>query len=301
MSFIRQGLHIDEIVVNHMNKANDKFIDMNSNNKNSTNAAAEYFLQTLPRLKEVENLIPRTKITVLDLTDYLFQSLEKVGDASWVLDKKEQINIAGMTRFNYIFFDDIKKTFDKTKSLGLITGLEKPRSYIENGEYFLLFTDRPANIITVKEHIHEYSNCEVEMFYWSPSPTALKIMTKQAHTIKKYLEAFPEKQELWRIERLYSGTMVRLIHERILRPLLYTTWDDKWYQADKAIKDWYSEFDEWFFDHYTDTKTFYIWKEGIDFLSQHLTPHIKYEGDKPDGLQPFHKRYKIGPIVNYKK
>jgi hypothetical protein len=299
MSFIRQGLHLDEIIINHMNKANDQFTDLNPTNKNSTNAAAEFHLQTLPRLKEVENLIPQTKITILDLTDYLFQSLEKIGDASWVLDKKEQVNIAGMTRFNYIFFDDIRKNFDKGRKLGLITGLEKPRSFIENGEYHLLFTDRPANIITVKEHMHEYTNCSVEMFYWSPSPIAIQIMTKQAHTIKKYLEMFPQKQELWKIERLHSGTMIRIIHERILRTLLYTTWDNNWYQADKAIKDWHSEFDQWFFDHYTDTKTFHIWKEGIDYLKNNLSSLIKYDDNTADGLVPFHKKYKVGPIKRY--
>ena len=51
MSFIRQGLHLDEIIINHMNKANDQFTDLNPTNKNSTNAAAEFHLQTLPRLK----------------------------------------------------------------------------------------------------------------------------------------------------------------------------------------------------------------------------------------------------------
>ena len=72
MSFIRQNLHIDEIVVNVMEKANSKFTIIDSNNKSNWNAGAEHRLQTVPRLKEIENTIPNTKITILDLSDFLF-------------------------------------------------------------------------------------------------------------------------------------------------------------------------------------------------------------------------------------
>lgn len=292
-SFIRQGLHIDEIVVNNMNKATDKFTDLNVNNKSNTNASAEFYLQTMPRLKELENLIPNTKIKILDLTDHLFESLENVGDASWILDKKEQANIAGMTRFNYIYFNDIRKNFDKGKKIAIVVGLEKPRTYIENGEFFLVFNDRAANIITVAEHMKEYPNSSVELFYWSPNTTALNIITKQVHVIKRWLEAFPEKQTLWQKET-FSGEMFRMVHERILRNLIYTTWDDTWYQADKAVQDWYSEFDQWFFTHYNDTKTFQVWKEGIDYITKTANEYIRYTDNKADGLYNCLKHYKIG-------
>lgn len=294
-SFIRQGLHIDEIVVNNMNKATDKFTDLNVNNKSNTNASAEFYLQTMPRLKELENLIPNTKIKILDLTDYLFESLENVGDASWILDKKEQANIAGMTRFNYIYFNDIRKNFDKGKKIAIVVGLEKPRTYIENGEFFLVFNDRAANIITVAEHMKEYPNSSVELFYWSPNNTALNIITKQVHVIKRWLEAFPEKQILWRKET-FDGEMFRIVHERILRNLIYTTWNDQWYQADKAVQDWYSEFDQWFFKNYNDTKTFQVWKEGIDYVTTAANEYIRYTDNKADGLYNCLKHYKIGRI-----
>jgi hypothetical protein len=46
MSFVRQGLHIDEIVVNTMHKQVKNSVDLNPNNKDPKNAAAEYYLQT---------------------------------------------------------------------------------------------------------------------------------------------------------------------------------------------------------------------------------------------------------------
>jgi diphthamide synthase (EF-2-diphthine--ammonia ligase) len=76
MSFIKQGIHLDEIVVNTMEKGNKKSTSINNKNVQATNAAAEHELQTVPRLKEAAALIPRTKITICDLTDYLFDYLD---------------------------------------------------------------------------------------------------------------------------------------------------------------------------------------------------------------------------------
>jgi hypothetical protein len=295
MSFIRQGLFIDEIVVNTMNKATEKFTEVNAQNKENKNAAAEYQLQTFPRLKEVENLIPNTKITVLDLSDHLFDFLNKTGDGSWVLDKKEQVNIAGATRFNYIHFDEIRKQFDKDKKIALILGVEKPRTYIKDGIFYMAFQDRAANIVTVAEHIRDYTNSSVEFFYWSPEGT--RIICKQVHVIKKWLEAFPEKQSLWEWGGQFSPTTFRLVHERILRTLIYSTWNNEWYQADKAVKDWYSEFDAWFYEGFADTNAFHVWKDGLNYLEASLGPYIKKdEQGNADGLQSFFRTYAIGPM-----
>ena len=97
MSFIRQGIHLDEIVVNTMEKGNKKSTNLVAGDVKATNAAAEHDLQTVPRLKEAAALLPNTKITVCDLTDYLFDYLEGKGDESWVFDKREGLNPAGMT------------------------------------------------------------------------------------------------------------------------------------------------------------------------------------------------------------
>ena len=78
------------------------------------------------------------------------------------------------------------KNFDKNKTIALVVGLEKPRTWIKKGVLYMVMNDRAANIITVAEHIRDYTNSSVEFFYWSPD--ALKIIAKQCHTIKKWLE-----------------------------------------------------------------------------------------------------------------
>jgi hypothetical protein len=291
MSFIRQGLRIDEIVVNQFEKASKQFIDLNPNNKNATNAGAEHYLQTMPRLKEIAALIPETKISVVDVSEHIFDFMEGAGDASWVLEKREGINPAGSTRFNYLHLMEVRKRFDKEKSIGLVVGVEKPRvSITKEGNFVMRFVDRAANIITVAEHIKDYTNSTVEFFYWSPD--CVPMMIKQGHLIKKYLIANPQLQKHWYAPNI-TPESVRLIHERILRSLLYTTWNNEWWQADKAISDWYSEFDHWFIKGYSETKAVKVWQEGINYVQTHLSNYMNKEGD---GLQHYFKFYNMGPF-----
>lgn len=290
MSFVRQGLHVDEIVVNQFEKAGKKFIDLDPNNRSAKNAGAEHYLQTLPRLKELATLIPKTKITIADLSDHIFKSMEVAGDASWILSKREGINPAGATRFNYLHLAEVRKRFDKEKSICLIVGIEKPRTTIVNGRMVIRFIDRAANQVTVAEHIKEYENSTAEFFYWSPD--CVPMMIKQGHVIKKYLGANPHLQQHW-YGHSFTFKTFRLIHERILRSVLYTTWDNNWWQADKATLDWYSEFDSWFTDGYDDTRAVKVWKEGINYVQQNLTDFIKEDGD---GLKTYYKTYDLGPV-----
>lgn len=291
-SFVRQGLHIDEIIVNNMDKANSKFTDINSNNIDPKNAAAEYHLQTLPRLKELAPYIPKTKITVCDLSDHLFDYMNNAKDASWVLTRKEGLNPANVTRFNYLHFNDVRKQFDKSKSIVLLLGVDKPRVYIKDNYMHIRFADRAANIIPVPEHLDDYDNTTVDFFYWSPY--SLDILTKQVHVIKRWLKSHPEFIDLFEPNKMSTDMRIyRWYHERLLRTVVYSTWDNNWYQADKAIKDWTSEFDQWFEDGYQETSAYKIWLEGIDYIKDTLYPFTNENNGDLDGLKIIGKNYKV--------
>lgn len=300
-SFLRQGLHIDELIINTMEKGSSKFTIIDPTNKNPENAASEHYLQTLPRLQEIQNRSPKTKITILDLTDYLFKSWLSAGDASWVMDKREGLNPLNVTRFNYIHFNDVRKQFDKDKKIALILGVEKPRTFIHtNNKFYIRFTDRATNIITIAEHIKEYPNAVVEYFYWSPD--SCDILCKQAHTIKKWLEMAPQNQPLWFHKNMTAETF-RLVHERVLRNLIYTTWNDSWFQSNKATKDWYSEFDSWFIQGFKGTKHHNVWLEGIKYVKTHAAKFVNNECGYADGLKIFAFNYPVGsmnPPINLK-
>jgi hypothetical protein len=300
MSFIRQGLHIDEIIVNTLEKGWERFTVVDPSVTSSSNNGAEHYLQTIPRLKEIEKLIPNTKITICDLTDHVYDSFNRVGDASWVLGKMEALNPIGITRFNYIYFSEVRKRFDKQKSLGIVLGVEKPKSSIVNGNFWMRFVDRSANMVTITNHLAGYDNTEVEYFYWNPD--CVPMLIKQGHVMLKWLTVNPDMQKYWDSKTL-TYKIARLYHERLLREVIYySTWNTTWFQVDKATKDWYSEFDNWFIEGATGTKAKHIWDEGISYIANKLSSHLRINEDTnaPDGLQSHVKKYLIGTLpTNY--
>lgn len=294
MSFIRQGLHIDELLINTTERGWNGTVDLDPNNKSNTNSGAEHYLQLIPRLKEVEKFIPKTKITICDMTDSITSSFTKVGDASWIFNKKEALNPIGLHKFNYIYIDEVRKKFDKEKRIGLVFGTEKPRTYVRGNKFFVSFSDRAANMVNIVTHIEDYDNTTVEFFYWSPD--AVRMLIKQGHVVKQWLDANPQFLEHWDIDKLTFKTF-RLVHERLLRSVVYpTTWNDNWYQSDKATKDWNSEFDLWFIDGMKDEDTRIIWDEGVTYATEKLAQYLRIdpETNRADGFHVINRPYFIG-------
>lgn len=295
-SFLRQGLHIDELLINTMSEGNGNFMAVSEDNKSSQNAAAsEHILQTIPRLREIQNRSPKTKITEVDLTKFLFSFFDSHGDASWIESKREGLNPLNVTRYNYLYFSEVRKKFDKDKKIAIVVGVEKPRTYIHSvtNEFYVRFNDRAANIASVNDFVKDYPNSTVEYFYWSPD--AVDIICKQSHVIKKWLEINPQYKPLWTGTAL-SKEMFRLVHERVLRTLIYTTWNDHWYQADKSTKDWHSEFDTWFIQGHAGSKSHAIWLEGLKYVETNASNFINRKENLADGLIMFNQDYRIGSM-----
>jgi hypothetical protein len=134
----------------------------------------------------------------------------------------------------------------------------------------------------------------VEYFYWAPE--SVDMLCKQGHIIKRWLELTPEKQEFW-LESRVNKSVKRLVHEKLLRTVIYNTWRSEWYQANKSTSDWYSEFDSWFHTNYRDTDAYKNWKAGVDLLKNNLSPFLNYNKmEEPDGLISISHDYCLGRI-----
>ena len=216
-------------------------------------------------------------------------------DESWLDFTKERLNVSGLMRHNFIHFSEIRKKFDKDKKIAMILGIEKPRTWIDReGVFRMFFGDQAVNIATVEEFLGDYNNARVENFYWSP--TCAPMIAKQTHIIKRFLEKSPHLIPCWTPS--LSGDfskMFRSVHERILRPILYSTWHSSYWQANKSTLDWYSEIDNWFIKGFNNTREFAIWKAGLDYVATHAADYIKKNIKNP-GLVPFTKEYVIGKM-----
>ena len=288
MSFLRQNLHIDEILVNTFEGAN-KIIVNDESVKDNWNYGAEYKLQVYPRLEEIRKQMPKTKITVVDLSDHVFEKLRESEDPSWVLDQKEVLNPSGITRYNYLHFKEIRKQFDRSYKIGMVMGIEKPTVYIKDNKFHLVFFDRSSNIAPVHIHFKEYDNTTIEYFYWHP--TCTKMIAKQVHTVKKWLLANPQLQHIWEVKDKDSTQNGALVHQ-LLRDVIYSdTWNNSWYQASKSTKFWYDEIDQWFFDLYKDTPEYANWERGVNWVKENAVDYMAAGGGS---LKIFHKIYYAG-------
>jgi hypothetical protein len=200
-SFIRQGLHIDEIVTNHMGKATSGTTVLDPNIKNSWNFAAEHELQAVPRLQYIYDKLPRTKITVLDVSDVVVDSMKTMfTDADWVLHRNDHLSVGQLFRYNYFYFSELKKKFDKNLRVGIVVGADKPKTYIDaNSDFWVMFTDINVNITTINDFNSDYTNVATELFYWGNSTAPL--VCKQAHVIKRWLELNPKYQPVWKSQK----------------------------------------------------------------------------------------------------
>jgi hypothetical protein len=290
-SFIRQNLHIDEIVVNHVSQGTAGVTVLDVNRKDPYNFSAEYQLHTVPRLQYIQNKLPKTKITTIDVSNSILDSVRSFKDESWVLDRRDNISLGTAFRYNYFYFDEVKKRIDKGKQVAIIIGTDKPITRLDDqNNFYITFTDATVNVIAVSDH-NQYPNVTVELFYWSKD--SLPILSKQAHTIKHWLTVNPSRQLLWRST---DYGVFRKYQEKWIRDIIYTNWDKNWFQADKAIGWWHNEFDNWL-THPELKAELDNWQRGKDFLINAAQDFlVKDKLGRYDRFSIFQKKYFIGKL-----
>jgi hypothetical protein len=289
-SFLRQGLFIDEIVINGAFKATEKFIVLDTAQTANWNINAEYQLNAVDKLKEIQARSPGTKITVNDTTDAIVDAFVQGSDGAWAKNKKEVLNPNGTNNFNLTFFRDLRVTFDKGKHVALVIGLDKPKVRVIDGQCYLFFIDKIANITQIQDHIVEYPNLRTEMFYWHPD--SCDMLAKQAHVILRLINSNEQYRKIFEDT---SVKAMRFTQESLLKTLIYTTWKQEWFQVDKPVKDWDCEYDYWFSRGWAGTEAHRNWWRGLDYVAKQIGANTK---NGFLGIAPIlSKFYYIGPVT----
>jgi hypothetical protein len=294
-SFIRQGLHIDEILTNHLSKASASTTVHDENRVEATNFHAEHSLQALPRIRELYDRLPRTKFTVLDVSDTLIESMKDTfKNEQWAIHGSDHLSMSYQFRTNYTYFAEVKRRFDKSKNIGFVLGADKPNTYLDGDDLYVVFSDKVANLPNLSQHNKEYDNITLEFFYWAP--TTAPMVCKQAHIIKRWLAHSPENmKESWRRQDLIAW---RTFKEQITRGLVYTTWREDWFQTTKSDVWWNSQYDHWAHVNPELAQVKEQWRKGLDYLVKIAPSQILHKNGLPDGLRAFTKAYKVGTIAS---
>ena len=294
-AFMDQGLLVDEIVSNWALDASSKYIVLDSKQHDSWNNVAEYHLNCVERIKEIQARSPATKITVNDTSQALIDTFLTADDASWTAGKREVLNPTGATNYNYKYFSDVRKQFDRDKKIAIVLGQDKPKLIIKDRQLYTYFVDKTINLTSVQEHLGEYPNCHTMFFYWSPD--SCDMLAKQAHVILRAINKNP------RVATLFSTTDARtqrIFQEPMLKRWLYSTWNTNWFQVHKAMGDWNSTIDHWFTRGWAGTREHAIWQAGIQHVTSSLDAKYlaKDKNGTVSGTVPFISPcYYIGTVV----
>jgi len=292
-SFVRQNLHIDEIVSNWTLDIAKDYTVLDTNQRETWNHNAEYHLHTKHRLNEIAKQIPKTKITVIDTSKTLLDTFINAKDASWVNDKKDVLNPYGTTNYNYTYFKEIRSQFDKGKSIAFVIGGDKPRLSIRNDKLYLAFNDKGVNMIQMQDHIKEYPNAEPVLFYWDGD--CADMLCKQSHVVRKWIQANPSKKFAWESTDI---KVIRHVQEEYLKTILYSNWNPTWFQVKKSTLDWNSELDRWFIEGRKNTTEHHIWLEGLRYVRDRIGSYLVNDNGTVRGSVPLYSHnYFIGDIA----
>jgi hypothetical protein len=243
-AFVKNNIHLDEVVMFH-SFAGDG--DKNSfYNFETFNVAMPYVE------KHLKN--KTTKITVIDQTQHTFDYWNIVNKFDFVHYNNYNFSPNNLARQ---YAKAHLSIFDESKSVAYITGIDKPCIVYNEGDTYFHFTDCIDTTVSYMYHDKGKTKHIDEFFFWTPNFT--KIVIKQTHVIKKFLDKLDETTLNFFINQklLSSGhgenvivknqKFYRISNELLIR-LIYPSWDITTPSVGKSSTGFiYSQRDSWFF------------------------------------------------------
>lgn len=227
-SFLDNGIHLDEICVKWAKDVIDNNIyQPNTEEVTALNYLSEWDYAIKPVLEEVAQKHPNIKIEILDW----FKDKGSIGreEVFSVVNHWHDVEVTSLA----VWSPRESELTEKGKKVAGIYGIDKPQTYFEDGNAYMIFLDSATAMGTpCPQNIYG-----AEYFYWSPKFPALPF--EMAHTaIKAFnLSSDVKKIKLTRDEK----TDVRLFmlkmgyQQKFLRYVIYDNWTGR-FQAIKPVQ-----------------------------------------------------------------
>lgn len=248
-AFVLNNIHIDEVVVGaYRSQTAGKYeVSLSTDAKNML-SEWDYLIE--PRLKWLEKVSPRTKISIVDP----FDNLERH-------DPNEDIATVTL-KHNYIGYKRWKAVDDlllerqaKHPNFSIIMGISPPVPTRVKKHFLVYFFD-VATTVWGSDYTDKGLRRHVEFFYWTPDMP--EIVSAQAHALLDNLKKHPRFINLipqWQLSATGQPKTLGIngYHEalrRWMKWVLYPTYDYRLLQVNKntspiAIPEWQS----WFYDN----------------------------------------------------
>ncbi len=246
-SFILNNIHLDEVVVTWArSQTAGRYTP--SLNTDATNYNSEWDFLVEPKLKWLEKVAPKTKITILDNFEDMrpeepyddFMSL--TGKHGWQSIKRW----AGVDQL-------LMSRQEQHKNCAVIMGVNPPLVCRLKRHFLAFFAD--GQTTTYMSDYTPRGERKIEFFYWTPDMP--EIVKEQSHALLKNLKLNPQFQNLIQeIQINKSETTTKLTkrqredQRRWIKSVLYPTYDYQSLQVDKNSRpigrsEWFS----WLFNN----------------------------------------------------
>lgn len=227
MSFLNNGIKLDEIYVTWNEQIDSKVHTPNTTVTGAENLLSEWHFVLKPSLEKIAREHPEIKITVKDPfavnldTLYSDNTMERPGHYYGVFELMRQNTIP----------DSISEQASKGKKVADIWGIDKPYIIFDRGTAYLYFLD--ATVYGVPRNVEPYGGT-TELFYYTIDMPEL--VFEQGYKVLQYfLEHKPEAErfELMKM-KAYDWNLYQW-YVNLVKNLIYTTWDNSKFQADKSV------------------------------------------------------------------
>ena len=255
-TFDRNNIPVDEILFFGA-FSQDKTREFLSTDPSFYNA--EIYNIAEPRIDEYRKKWPNVRVTHFDWSDPMMQIYNQDNNQDWIYSSGARLtpNMAGRGAM-HTFTRDLRKLHDSNKSVGFVWGVDKPRIIYKEGGWYIFFLDLLVSLATnMHSRLQNNINEIDEFFYWSPYST--KMLCKQAHCVKRYIESDPARMEFFKQMSL-NNLQVEEYYD-LIKPAVYpTTHRPGLLQCSKA-KPVYTQRDWWFYER--GGRAFEAWESGL--------------------------------------
>ena len=283
-SFLHAGVEIDEIVSFHSFGADGDQTSMF--NREIFETAIPY----VQKLKNLNRLSPQVPHRLIDMSDIIFKFCQEINwlDFPYMVNSTVSINnVARAYLRRYI--QDWANLINKGHSVTLVWGHDKPRIMHEQGCFFLHFMDIFDNCVSTWTQQTQPAGWYDEMFYSTPDMP--KLIIKQAHTIKNFLNRCPESHNYLTENVSGLGNVIKSrpdgswkslwLTQDAQSSLIYPWFDSTLYYDKKALDLICSPRDSWFWKdqkiglQYHKTINGLITQFGDRWLNQNLKTGLR--------------------------
>lgn len=239
-AFLSANLHIDEVVTTYPIRFINSLPPLENPETHPLGILYEYEFAALPLLKEVERRSPKTKISILDASDWIES---KYKNEKFISDKLDffltrQIFQLMLVAFQTEYIDKIFSDMGKQKICG-VWGNDKPLFFMRDSKLYFHFFDEARGLPGTYDF--KATNYDALMFYWSRNFPLIPI--KQAHVFLKEIQ----KNETAR--QMLEKSPFTLKETEYMKKLIYPeSFDPRLFQ--KKIKNQDDETLNFFFGKY---------------------------------------------------